>query len=55
MTTYRDYEDERGYLWEAPDDEGRIRVRDIDGDVVTWFDPGDAEYGDALDTVTQIR
>lgn len=43
-----DIEDERGYLWEAPDDEGRIRVRDLDGDLVTWLDPGDDGYDDAI-------
>lgn len=43
-----DFEDERGYLWEAPDDEGRIRVRDYDGDLATWLDPGDDGYDEAL-------
>ncbi len=43
-----DIEDDRGNLWEAPDDEGRIRVRDLDGDLVTWYDPGDDGYDDAL-------
>lgn len=51
-TTYQDYEDGRGYLWEAPDDEGRIRVRDFDGDLVEWYDPEDSDYAHALDRVT---
>lgn len=44
----QDFEDERGYLWEAPDDEGRIRVRDLDGNSVTWYDPGDEGYDEAV-------
>lgn len=43
-----DFEDERGYLWEAPDGDGRIRVRDFDGNTVTWYDPGDDGYADAI-------
>ena len=38
------FEDERGNLYEVPDDDGRIRVSDLDGDTVSWYDPGDDGY-----------
>lgn len=45
---YTDFEDNSGNLWEAPDDQDRIRVRDVDGDLVTWYDPGDEGYDEAI-------
>lgn len=70
--SFTDFADDRGNLWEAPEDgacilseaailagrdddcsthdhePGRIRVRDLDGDLVTWFDPGDEGYDEAI-------
>lgn len=69
---FAEFEDERGYLWEPPengdcilseadilagrDDDcdlhdhepGRIRVRDVDGNSVAWYDPGDEGYDEAI-------
>lgn len=42
------FEDERGYFWEAPDDGGRIRVVDYDGNLAMWLDPGEDGYDEAL-------
>ena len=45
---YEDVEDDEGNLYEAPDDDGRIRVRDLYGNLVAWYDPDDADYEGVL-------